>query len=132
MIPIVRHAALMVVGSLLVFTALFVAAILRRKRWWLLLHRSAGLAGTAVILLGAVAAVAVIASSTGRHLRVPHTWLGAVTIATALVVPVLGLLQFRIRTKAATLRTFHRFCGRFLAGAAFATLLLGLRLTGIL
>jgi len=132
MIPIVRHAALMVVGSLLVFTALFVAAILRRKRWWLLLHRSAGLAGTAVILLGAVAAVAVIASSTGRHLRVPHTWLGAVTIATALVVPVLGLLQFRIRTKAATLRTFHRFCGRFLVAAAFATLLLGLRLTGIL
>ncbi|MBU4120871.1 MAG: hypothetical protein KKA48_04885 [Proteobacteria bacterium] len=132
MTPIVRHAALMAAGLLLVFTALFVAATLRRKRWWLLLHRSAGLAGTSVILLGAIAAVAAIAFSTGRHLRVPHTWLGAVTIATALVVPVLGLLQSRIRTKAGTFRTFHRFCGRFLAGAAFATLLLGLRLTGIL
>jgi len=122
----------MAAGSLLVFTAILVAAALRRKRWWLLLHRSAGLAGTSVILLGAVAAVAVIVFSTGRHLRVPHTWLGTVTIATALIVPVLGLLQFRIRTKAGTLRTIHRFCGRFLAGAAFATLLLGLRLTGIL
>lgn len=132
MTPIVRHAALMAAGSLLVFTALFVTATQRRKRWRLLLHRSAGIAGTSVILLGTVAAVAAIAFSTGRHLRVPHTWLGAVTIATALIVPVLGLLQFRIRTKAGTLRTFHRFCGRFLAGAAFATLLLGLRLTGIL
>ena len=81
MTPIVRHAALMAAGSLLVFTAFIVAATLRRKRWWLLLHRSAGLAGTSVILLGAVAAVAVIAFSTGRHLRAPHTWLGAVTIS---------------------------------------------------
>jgi len=122
----------MAAGSLLVFTALIVAATLRRKRWWLLLHRSAGLAGTSVILLGAVAAVAAIAFYGGRHLRVPHTWLGAVTVVTALIVPVLGLLQFRLRAKAGILRTFHRYCGRFLACAAFATLLLGLRAAGYL
>jgi len=32
MTPIVRHAALMAAGSLLVFTALLVAATLRRKK----------------------------------------------------------------------------------------------------
>jgi hypothetical protein len=127
------HASLMAAGFLFVFSALIVAMTQRRKRWWLRIHRAIGLTGGSLLLLGAVAAVGAVASMPGgHHLRTPHTWLGAVTIMTALVVPVLGLLQFRLRAKAGTLRTFHRYCGRFLVGAALVAILLGLRLTGIL
>jgi len=126
------HAALMVAGFLCFFTAALVAATQRRKKWWLRFHRGAGLSGAVVIVSGAAAAVAAVTISTGVHLRLPHTWLGALTVAAAVATPLLGLLQFKIRERAGSLRAYHRLGGRILAGAALITLLLGLRLVGFL
>lgn len=99
------HAALMAAGWVMVAAAVLIAATQRQRRWWLRFHRGAGLSGAVVILSGAAAAVA---------------------------TPLLGLLQFKIRERAGSLRAYHRLGGRILAGAALITLLLGLRLTGYL
>ena len=127
------HAALMATGFLFVLSALIVAKTQRRKPWWLKVHRAIGLTGGSLLLLGAVAAIAAVASTPeGEHLRSPHTWLGVLTVSTAIVTPALGLLQFRIPRKAVTIRTVHRFFGRLLNILAPIAILLGLRVAEII
>jgi hypothetical protein len=127
------HAALMAAGFLFFLSALIVAMTQRRKRWWLKIHKAIGLTGGSLLLLGAVAAVAAVASTPeGHHLRTPHTWLGVLTVSAAILTPTLGLLQFRIPQKAGTLRVVHRFFGRFLNILAPIAILLGLRVAEII
>jgi hypothetical protein len=122
------HAALMGAGFLLAVFALLIAMTQRRKRWWLRLHRIAGLTGTSAMLLGVAAAVAAVAAAPeAHHFRSPHTWIGALTIAFALGASALGLLQFRFRAKAVTLRTLHRLSGRLANLLTPIAILLGLR-----
>ena len=126
------HAALMAAGFLSFVSALLFAATQRRKPWWLRRHRAAGILGTLFILSGMTAAIAAVAAAVKGHLRTPHTWLGALTIAAAVATPLLGLLQFKIRERTGRLRATHRLCGRILTGAALAAILFGLRMAGYL
>jgi hypothetical protein len=126
------HAALMAAGFLSFFSALLVAATQRRKPWWLRRHRAVGILGTFFILSGMTAAITAVAAAATGHLRAPHTWLGALTIAAAVATPILGFLQFKIREPAARLRAIHRLSGRILTGAALVTILFGLRIAGYL
>ena len=126
------HAGLMAAGFLSFVSALLVAATQRRKPWWLRRHRAAGIFGTLFFLSGMTAAIAAVAAAATGHLRKPHTWLGALTIAAAVATPILGLLQFKIREPAARLRATHRLSGRILTGAALVTILFGLRMAGYL
>lgn len=127
------HAALMTAGFLFFLSALIVAMTQRRKRWWLKIHKAFGLTGGSLLLLGAIVAVAAVASTPeGRHLRTPHTWLGVLTISVAIITPALGLLQFRIPQKAATIRVYHRLFGRLLNLMAPIAILLGLLVAEII
>jgi hypothetical protein len=123
----------MAVGFLVLISAALVAATLKRKTWWLRIHRTVGLCGASLMLMAAVTIIAAIASSPeGHHLRTPHTWLGAFTVIVALITPLLGFLQFRIRTRSAIIRTYHRICGRLLMVLTPASILFGLRAAEIL
>ena len=127
------HAALMAAGFLLVFSALIVAMTQRRKRWWLKVHRAIGLTGGSFMVIGAIMAVAAVASTPeGHHFRTPHTWLGVLTVTVAIITPTLGLLQFKIPQKAAVIRVYHRLFGRLLNLMAPVTILLGLRAAEII
>lgn len=120
------HAGLMSLGCLSFFFAYIVAATKRQKSWWLRLHRKAGLLGTFLILSGGAAAIAAVTAATTGHLRTPHTWIGAFTIATAFATPLLGLLQFKIIERKAV-STTHRIFGRLLTFFSLVTILFGLR-----
>jgi hypothetical protein len=126
------HVALMAAGSVMVAAAVLIAATQRRKRGWLRFHRGAGLSGAVLILTGGAAVVAAVTLDGREHLRSPHTWFGALTIAAAVATPLLGFLQFKIRERAESLRATHRLCGRILTGAALITILFGLRAAGFL
>jgi hypothetical protein len=127
------HAALMAAGFLLVLSTLIVAMTQRRKRWWLKIHKAIGLTGGTFMVLGAITAVAAVASTPeGHHLRTPHTWFGVLAVAVAIITPALGLLQFRIPQKAATLRVVHRIFGRLLNLMAPIVMLLGLLVAEII
>ena len=127
------HATLMALGSLLVFSALIVAMTQRKKRWWLKMHKTIGLTAGSLMLLGAAVAVIAVASTpAGHHLRTPHTWLGVLTVITAIVTPALGLLQFRIPQKVGTIRVVHRLSGRLLNLMTPITIFLGLRVAEII
>ena len=126
------HAGLMAAGFFSFFSALLVAATQRGKPWWLRRHRAAGIIGTCFILSGMTAAIAAVAAAATEHLRTPHTWLGAATIAAAVATPILGLLQLKIRERTGRLRATHRLCGRILTGAALVAILFGLHMAGYL
>jgi heme A synthase len=123
------HAALMAIGFFFVLAALIVARTQRRKRWWLKVHQAVGIAGGLSMILGAIAAVASVASNPdGEHLRTPHTWVGALTVLTAILTLALGRLQFKIPGKATAIRKAHRLCGRTLNVLSPIAIWLGLRL----
>jgi hypothetical protein len=126
------HVVLMAAGSVTVAAAIFIAMMLRQRRLWLRLHRGAGLSGTVLILSGGAAAAAAITVTAGEHLRSPHTWIGALTIAAAVATPIIGFLQFKIRRRVEILRVCHRIGGRILGGAILVTILFGLHTAGFL
>jgi uncharacterized membrane protein len=127
------HATLMALGFMLVFLALVVAMTQRKKRWWLKRHKAIGLTGGSLILLGAIAAIAAVASTPeGNHLRTPHTWLGVLTVLAAIITPTLGILQFKIPHKVGTIRVVHRLSGRLLNLMSPIALFLGLRVAEII
>lgn len=130
--PLWIHGLLMGTGLGLMAAAAVVSRFLKRKRWWLKAHRALGASGAVALLPGAVAAYLLVEESTGVHLQAPHTWLGASAVVLSWAAPVLGLLAFRIRARAAGLRTTHRWSGRLAITAALVTLLTGLRLAGLL
>lgn len=132
MILFQSHIALMAAGSAMVAAALLIAATQRRKPWWLRFHRGLGVFSVILILAGDAAVVAAIVVSEGSHFRTPHTWFGALTVILAVLTTLLGFMQFKIRQWADRLRFWHRLCGRILAGAVIVTILLGLRLVGLL
>jgi len=130
--PFLIHVLLMGSGFGLMTAAGIISRFLKRKRWWLKVHRALGIAAAAVLIPGAVAAYFVVEESSGVHLQVPHTWLGASTLALSWTAPVLGLLAFRIRAQAARLRIAHSWTGRLAIVVALVTVLTGLFLAGIL
>jgi hypothetical protein len=108
-----------------------VARFARTRRGWLTGHRRLGLGGAGATWLGAAFAVAMVAGAGGGHLSSPHTWLGLATLVSALLTPVLGQASFRIRGKAALLRTIHRWSGRTTLVLMAVTLATGLIAAGI-
>lgn len=126
------HAGGVTAGFLLLAAGFAIVKLYRRKRWWLKSHRLAGYAGGCCFLAGLAAAVAMVAQSGEAHLKLPHAWLGISTIALVVATPVIGQLQFRIKSRIQQLRIMHRWSGRVTLALALLSLLSGLRTAGVI
>jgi hypothetical protein len=126
------HAGLMVAGFMLMVIGTGIAIFKRRERWWLRAHKTAGMLGASLIVLGLVAAILMVDQSGKEHIDVPHAWIGLVTVLFAIVTPSLGMLQFRIVGRAQQFREKHRWAGRITLISGFVTILAGLRIAGII
>ena len=126
------HAGGVTAGFLVLAAGFAIVKFYRQKRWWLKAHRMAGYAGALCFLAGLAAAVAMVAQSGEAHLKLPHAWLGISTIALVVATPVVGQLQFRIRSRIRQLRSVHRWSGRLMLALALLTVLSGLRTAGII
>jgi hypothetical protein len=120
------HAGFMIMGFLSMVTGASAAMFMRRKAWWLRLHKRAGFFGTFCILAGFVAAVSMIALSAGEHFRITHHYVGLITAAFAVLTPLLGIVQFKVRDQAARIRVIHRWSGRVTLLVAFVAVGSGL------
>ncbi len=126
------HAGAMGAGFLFMAAGAGIARFHRQQRWWLKTHKTFGMTGSFVMLLGLVAAVFMVDQNGSGHIKVPHAGFGLVMILLALITPVLGQLQFKIREKAKQLREKHRWSGRITLIVGLVTILSGLLAAGII
>lgn len=102
----------MLLGFLLLVSSAFIQAYLRRKRWWLAAHKMTGILGAISFIAGLLMATYMVSVSTGVHFRVPHAYLGAVIILLVIANLILGYVQLKFRSKAARIRSAHRWSAR--------------------
>jgi len=120
------HAGFMIIGFLSMVAGASAAMFMRRKGWWLRFHKGAGFFGTTCVLSGFIAAVSMIALSAGEHLQITHHYLGFITVVVAVLTPLLGILQFKVKGQAVRIRVMHRWSGSITLLAAFVTVGSGL------
>lgn len=130
MYPFYTHVAFMGTGLLLMAVGIFVARFLRKKHWWLRLHRPAGITGAFCLGAGFAAAVVMVSQGGGGHFTVPHAWLGLAAVLFAVSTPVLGHLQFKIRSQIQQLRRWHRRTGYISLFLGILTFFSGLAVAG--
>ena len=126
------HAGAMGAGFLLMVVGAGIAGFHRQQRWWLKAHKTFGMTGSFVMLLGLIAAFRMVDQGGSAHIRVPHAGFGLVMILWAFITPVLGQLQFKIREKAKQLREKHRWSGKITLIVGLITILSGLLAAGII
>jgi hypothetical protein len=126
------HAGGVTAGFLLIAAGFVIVKFYRQKRWWLKYHRTAGNIGPLCFLGGLAAAVLMVAQSGEEHLKIPHAWLGISTLALVVATPVIGHMQFRIKSRIRQLRVMHRWFGRVTLALALLALLSGLRAAGFI
>jgi hypothetical protein len=105
------HAGFMITGMALMASGVCIARFMRKHPWWLLSHRALGICGVLSIALGFATAVYMVAESGDGHFGVLHAYAGVVVILAAMATPILGQLQFTLKTKRMELRNAHRWAG---------------------
>jgi hypothetical protein len=126
------HAGFMILAFCVMLSGLIIARFLKKKPWWLKAHRSLGITGP-ILLFIALFAIALQITLTGRtHFRIFHAWIGIVAFGFAVLTPTLGMLQLKVRSVAAKLRSPHRWSGRVILCLMFVNILLGLSLLGLI
>lgn len=122
------HAALMAIGFILMATGMVNARYVKPKRWWLKAHRIIGILGAIFALSGLSMAIYMVSSSTGVHFRVPHAYLGAITIIFVVMTSILGYAQLKSVSKGAKIRNIHRWSGGVTLVLMLINIILGLLL----
>lgn len=108
-------------------SGIFIARYLKKKRWWLKIHRWFGIAGASLAVVGLVVAIFMVSARSGIHLRVAHSWFGAVTTALIIVSPLFGQTFLKVKKDLKPLyRHVHRWVGRAAILLMFGTIVLGL------
>lgn len=129
---IIVHGGFMVAAMLLMTAGALTARFMKKKGWWLKLHRSFETVGLAALLAGILAAVVMVSLFSGRHLALPHAWLGVIIVIGAAGTLAMGLLQFRMPTRTRKIRPLHRWSGRITIVLLIINILSGLTLIGII
>lgn len=98
---------------------------MRKSKGWVVLHRRMTLLGVGSILVGVSIAFYMVSTHLGTYfLREPHAYLGASTFVFAIITPIVGILQFRLKNK--SVHSLHRWLGRATVVLIFATFAAGL------
>lgn len=126
------HAAAMCASFLLLLAGMFFPRFFKHRKWWLKVHRRIGAAGGVLGLLGVGLATYTVARTTGVHLRLPHSWVGLITLVLIVVTPTYGQLMLKIRAKGKRYRSVHRWIGRLTLLAMATTIVLGLFAYGVI
>ena len=126
------HAVLMGFGFMILSTGVLIAKTQRNKKWWMKTHRTLGIIGVCSALGGITFAFYMVGSSGGEHFRVLHPYFGAFTAFFLIATPILGKMQFKVKTKKNLVRNFHRWFGRIALVLMVLTILMGLMQAGIL
>jgi len=134
MILLPFHIAFMSAAFLSMLGGIFAARFRKSRKWWFKAHRAFQIAAVACLVAGLVFALAMVRLSGGSESGIPHRLLGAVSIASAGVIAVLGFTIFKLKDKdsIAARKRLHRYLGRGEALLMAGTMLVALFLIGVL
>ncbi len=122
------HASLMVLGFILLFIGMIIARFYKDTRWWLKRHRIIAPFGASIAVLGLVMGFIMVSLSSGQHFRVPHAYVGFIAVIFAIITPILGKAQFKIKKNKKNIRAAHRWAGRITIIMMFLNILFGISL----
>jgi nitrate reductase gamma subunit len=89
----------------------FTARYLKQRKGWMRLHKNLALIGVSFVLMGLSTAAYMVSVYMGTHFeREMHAYLGASVFVFIIAIPILGMLQFRLKNR--KIRVFHRWSGR--------------------
>lgn len=126
------HAGLMILAFCIMLTGAIIARFMKKKAWWFKVHRSLGITGAILVVLGLFAEALQISLMGRPHFTVPHSWIGIVAVGFAVLTLALGLVQTRVRKLATRLRGPHRWSGRLTLLLMLINIVLGLYMIGII
>ncbi|MCX7788161.1 MAG: cytochrome and DOMON domain-containing protein [Spirochaetes bacterium] len=126
------HILFMSSSVILMASGVGIARFLRKRKWWLKVHRRLGILSAICTGMGLGFIVLFVERTGGRHLAVPHAWVGLVAVMGAFLVPLLGQAFLKLKWKKQELRFFHRWGGRVTVSLMGIAALMGLRILGIL
>ena len=126
------HATLLILGFFSMVTGVFVAMFKRKEKWWLKLHKNLGLAGATLTVLGLFMGLYMVEEATGVHFRVPHAFLGVITIIFVVTTLLLRFLAMSMKERGKQLMGFHRWSGRITLILMIMAIISGLSVAGVL
>lgn len=126
------HAGFMVTGLFLMIVAVANVVNKTPKRWWLKAHKAVGVLSIALVITGLVLAFYMVSQLGGGHLRVPHAYVGVLTLLFSILSPFLGFTTLTWKAHRRPLRTTHVWVSRITVGLLVITLVSGLLQAGVL
>ena len=118
------HPVANITAFILLICGILVARYMKRKWWWTAAHVAFQASGAVVLAAGITVMVSVIGQ--GRHLDVPHAYLGVVTAGCLALTASGGIVALAVRSITKTVRPVHRWAGRITVLLMFLTILGGI------
>ena len=126
------HAGFMSVGLFLMLVAVGNVVGKTPKGSWLKAHKVVGGLSIALVVCGLIVASYMVSLAGGGHLRVPHAYVGAVTLLFSVVTPILGYTALTWKAHRRPVRTVHVWVSRATIALIIVTIVSGLMQAGIL
>lgn len=126
------HAGLMSVGLFLMLVAVGNVVGKTPKGSWLKAHKVVGGLSIALVVCGLIVGGYMVSLAGGGHLRVPHAYVGAVTLLFSVVTPILGFTALKWKAHRRPVRTMHVWVSRTTIALIIVTIVSGLMQAGIL
>jgi hypothetical protein len=130
---LLTHISVMSLSFVLMVFGMTIPRYMKKNRWWLTSHKTVGIIGASLGGAGIGLSVYLVSHLSGIHLRVVHSYAGALTITLIILTPIIGWMIFKgRRERKASYRKWHRTAGRIALVLMLATIVLGLIQAGIL
>jgi hypothetical protein len=108
------HATSMVVGLLLMLGGFIIARQKTQRKNWMKLHHRLVIPGGLLTAAGLIIGLVMVQLHSGVHFKVPHAYLGIVTLFSIFLTPLLAYLAPRNRAHTHQLFVLHRWLGRIM------------------
>lgn len=121
------HALLVSLGLIFMTAGMLTARHKKGRRWWLKAHRTMGLFGASLAVLGVFLSAYLVSMYLEKlFVAETHAYLGIAAASFVIITPIVGFMQFRYRDK--RIHVAHRWLGRTALVLMFANIIAGLQM----
>ena len=125
------HGIFMILGFIFMLKAIIIARFLRKEKWWLKMHKTINSLASGFAILGLIMALYMVTEAETGHFRVPHAFLGIITIIFVIISPGLGFAQFKAGGKKG-IKLAHKAFGYITLMLMLIMIISGLIQSGVL